>query len=109
MILRARPAALCSMTNFASFLAASLRLGARLNEAATSAKPHRFTRNETYQGRLKPAFQSDREASEAAHSLLSEKIIHPCPRHKALEIIGPDPYIRERKPRDLRDVFSGIQ
>jgi len=31
------------MTNFASFLAASLRLGARLNEAETSAKPYRFT------------------------------------------------------------------
>jgi hypothetical protein len=72
------------MTNFASFLPASPRLGTRLNEAETSAKPYRFTRNETYQGRFKPAFQSDLEASEAPHSLLSEKIIHPCPRHKAL-------------------------
>jgi hypothetical protein len=31
MILRASPAALCSMVNFASFLPASLRLGARLD------------------------------------------------------------------------------
>jgi hypothetical protein len=31
------------MMNFASFLPASLRLGARLDEAETSAKPYRFT------------------------------------------------------------------
>jgi len=31
------------MMNLAPFLAASLRLGARLNEAKTSAKPYRFT------------------------------------------------------------------
>jgi len=43
MILRASPAALCTMTNLAPFLAASLRLGARLNEAETCAKPYRFT------------------------------------------------------------------
>jgi hypothetical protein len=37
MILRAIPAALCIMMSFALFLPASLRLGARLDEAETRA------------------------------------------------------------------------